>query len=318
MKTIFLPGVERPVSQLCLGTAYLGHREDDETSFAIMDAYYEAGGRFLNTAHEYGNGHSERVVGKWIRERGIRDEITLTSKCGEDHSKPGAVAMHAEELFEDIDETLSRSGLDYVDFYLLHLDDPTVPVGEIMDALYEIRRQGKILYYGCSNWSIERQQEAAAWADAHGYPRFAIDEIEMNLARKNRPNHGSSIKWLDDEYIAYHENTAMAVGAYSPICNGLFTKYLRDGDTSAWLPWQLASYENEYNFEAARRVQKAAYETGLTPTQLQLAWVLSQPYNFTCFPIVGARTVDQLKDSLGGVGVELPRDVIDYLRPKEV
>lgn len=96
MKTIFLPGVERPVSQLCLGTAYLGHREDDETSFAIMDVYYEAGGHFLNTAHEYGNGHSERVIGKWIRERGIRDEITLTSKCGEDHSKPGAVAMHAE------------------------------------------------------------------------------------------------------------------------------------------------------------------------------------------------------------------------------
>ena len=317
MKTIQLPGIERPVSQLCLGTAYLGDREDDETSFAIMDAYYEAGGRFLNTAHEYGFGQSERVIGKWIRERGIRDEITLTSKCGEDHSKPRAVAMHAEELFEDIDETLSRSGLDYVDFYLLHLDDPNVPVGEIMDALYEIRQQGKILYYGCSNWSIERQQEAAAWADAHGYPRFAVDEIEMNLAQPNRPNRSSSIKWLDSEYIAYHENTAMAVGAYSPICNGLLTKYLRDGDISSWLPWQRKSYENEHNFEAARRVQKIANETGLTPTQVQLAWVLNQPYNFTCFPIIGARTVEQLKDSLGAVGAVLTRDMIEYLRPKE-
>lgn len=317
MKTIHLPGVERPVSQLCLGTAYLGHREDDETSFAIMDAYYEAGGRFLNTAHEYGNGHSERVIGKWIKERGNRDEITLTSKCGEDHSKPGSVAMHAEELFEDIDETLSRSGLDYVDFYLLHLDDPTVPVGEIMDALYEIRRQGKILYYGSSNWSVERQDEAAAWADAHGYPRFVVNEIEMNLAHKNRPNHGYTTKWLDGEYIAYHLKTGMAVGAYSPICNGLLTKFVRDGDVSAWKPWQIASYENEYNYEAARRVKTLSDETGLTPTQLQLAWVLSQPYGLTCFPILGARTVEQLKDSLGGVGFELTQDMIEYLRPKE-
>ncbi|MCR5682310.1 MAG: aldo/keto reductase, partial [Clostridiales bacterium] len=97
MRTIRLKGVGFPVSAVCLGTAYLGSREDDETSFAILDTYYEAGGRFFNTAHEYGDGNSERVIGKWLRARGIpREDIVLTSKCGEDGTRPDARAMHAE------------------------------------------------------------------------------------------------------------------------------------------------------------------------------------------------------------------------------
>ena len=317
MDTIYLKDAGFPVSRVCLGTAYLGSREDDETSFAIMDTYYGAGGRFLNTAHEYGDGNSERVIGKWVRERGIRrDEIVVTSKCGEDGEKPDSRAMHAEELFEDIDETLSRSGFDYVDFYLLHLDDVQVPVGEILDAMNEMRTQGKIRAYGCSNWSVARQKEAAAWADAHGIPRFAVDEIEMNLTRLNVDNHAWHCNWLDEEYIAYHRETGMPVGAYSPIANGILTKYLRDGDTRAWRPHCVKTYTNEYNFAAARRIGKLAEETGFTPTQIQLAWVLAQPFGFPCFPIVGARTPEQLKDSLGGLNCALTPDMIRYLRPE--
>ena len=97
MKTIQLPNIERPVSQICLGTAYLGSREDEQTSFAIMDAYFEHGGRFFNTAHEYGEGLSEKTVGKWIRQRGVRSQIMLTSKCGEDHKKPGMLTKKTPE-----------------------------------------------------------------------------------------------------------------------------------------------------------------------------------------------------------------------------
>ena len=317
MKTIRLPGISFPVSQFCLGCAYLGSREDEKTSFEILDTYYDAGGRFLNTAHEYGYGKSETTIGKWIRERGIRDEVIVTSKIGEDHTKPKSCAMHAEELFEDIDETLSRTGFDYLDFCMLHLDDPSVPVAEIMGAMNEIRLQGKIRYYGCSNWSIERQREAAAWADAHGCPHFALDEIEMSLSRLNYTNAERGIKWMDGDYIAYHRETGMPVAAYSPICNGLLTKYLRDGDVRAWSEWQIKSHLNDANLETARRLGKVAAETGCTPTQVQIAWQLAQPYGFVSFPIVGARTVAQLQDSLSGIDCTLTPEMIEYLTPKE-
>ncbi len=317
MKTIQLPGIPFPVSQVCLGTAYLGSREDQETSFAIMDTYYEYGGRFLNTAHEYGGGLSERTIGKWVRERGVRDQVIVTSKCGEDHSKPMARAMHPDELREDIDETLSRTGFDYVDFYLLHIDDPDLPVSDIVGTMNELRKEGKIRYYGCSNWSVERMEEAAAWADANGCPRFVMDEIEMNLTRRNTVNHESIDKWMDGEYIEYHERTGMPVAAYSPVSNAILSKYLRDGGTQAWSEHQLRIYLNDYNFEVARRVGKLAQETGFSPTQLQLAFILAQPYGFPCFPILGARNVAQLKDSLGGLECPMTRDMIDYLTCKE-
>ena len=317
MKTILLPGIDRPVTEVCLGTAYLGYREDEKTSFAILDAFYDAGGRFLNTAHEYGDGLSEITVGKWVRERGVRDEMRVTSKCGEDQTKPDSLAMHAEELLEDIDESLARAGFDYFDFYLLHEDDERVPVGEIMDAMYEMKKTGKIRYYGCSNWSIDRQKAAAEWADAHRIPHFAADEIEMNLGTPNVKNAEYNCKWLDADYAAYHRACGMPVGAYSPICNGILTKYLRDGDTRAWNAHQKRMYTNERTFAAARRVGKIAEETGFTPTQVQLAWVLAQPYGFPCFPIVGARTVDQLADSLGGVSLNLTPDMVRFLSNQE-
>ncbi len=317
MKTITLPGVSFPVSQFCLGCAYFGSREDEQTSFSMLDYYYTLGGRFLNTAHEYGFGASERIIGKWVRERGIREQMIVTSKCGEDHKRPRSVAMRAQELFEDIDETLERTGFDYVDFYLLHLDDETVPVEEIVGALAEIQESGKIRYYGCSNWSIARQREAAAYADAHGLPRFALDEIEMNLTKRNVRNDDSNIKWLDADYIAYHTETQAPVGAYSPLAVGTLTKLLRDGDTRAWNSYQIEKYDTPYNREVAARLAKLSFETGYTPTQLQIAWILAQPYDFACFPIVGARTLDQLKDSLAGIDCTMTRDMVEFLMPKE-
>lgn len=317
MKTIQLPGIPFEVSQICLGCAYLGSREDDETSYAILDTYYEAGGRFLNTAHEYGHGLSERIIGRWLRDRGLRDQFLVTSKCGEDHAKPRSRAMHPDELREDIDETLSRTGFDYVDFYLLHLDDPAVPVTDVVGTMEEIRRQGKIRYYGCSNWSVERMTEAAGYAAANDCRGFVMNEIEMNLTHRNTDNRESIPKWLDDEYIAYHRKTGMPVAAYSPIANAVLTKYLRDGDTRAWTQYQVIGYENDYNFGIARRLDKLSRETGFSTTGLQLAFVLAQPYGFACFPILGARTVEQLKDSLMALSCPMTRDMIDYLTPKE-
>ena len=316
MKTIRIPGVEFPLSEICLGTAYFGERESDEAAFACLDYYYEQGGRFLNTAHEYGLGASERVIGKWMRERGVRGEMAVTSKCGQDRRLPDWSTLRRSALLEDIDESLMRLGDDCIDFYLLHVDDEGVPVEEIITAMADMQRAGKVRHYGCSNWTVERMREADAVAADLGIERFVIDEIEMNLAKSARKNDQDCCKWFDSKYEAYHSETGMAVGAYSPLVSGAFTRFIRDGGVTNWNDDQLFLYNMPYNHEAARRVSAVSEATGFTPSQVQIGYILSQAFPFAVFAIVGARSVEQLEDSLAGARCNLDRAAIDYLTMK--
>lgn len=317
MKTIQIPGVEFPVSKFCLGCAYLGSREPDELSFKMLDYYYEQGGRFLNTAHEYSDGASERIVGRWIRERGIRSEMIVTSKGGEDRRVPGSLAMHRADLLEDVDESLMRAGFDYFDFYLLHVDDVSVSVEEVVSTMEDIQKSGKIRYYGCSNWTVARQKEAAAFAKAHGMSGFRVDEVEMNLARINRSNETCISKWLDNEFIVHHKTSGMAVGAYSPVVSGALAKLAEDGNTERWSAGQKVWYDLPYNHKVACRLKKLSEETGYTMTQLQLAYVLAQPHGFSNFVISGSANMEQLIENMGAMQIDMTSEMIQYLQPKD-
>ena len=317
MKSVQIPGVEFPVSQFCLGCAYLGSRESEKLSYELMDYYYENGGRFLNTAHEYSGGASERTVGKWIKERGVRSQMIVTSKGGEDRRVPSSLAMHREDLIEDVDESLVRAGFDYFDFYLLHVDDVTVSVDEVVGTMEEIRKSGKIRYYGCSNWTVGRQKEAAAFAKAHGLSGFKIDEVEMNVAKINRSNDTCISKWLDDEYIVHHKTSGMTVGAYSPVVSGVLAKLAIDGNTDRWSTHAKGWYDLPYNHEVARRLKKMSEETGYTIIQLQLAYVLAQPYGFPNFAISGSSTMEQLVENMKALEINMTPDMIEYLHPQE-
>lgn len=315
MKTIQLPGISFPVSCLCLGCAYYGSRESEAVSFQLLDIFYERGGRFLNTAHEYGRGLSEQTIGRWIRDRNVRDEMAITSKIGEDHDKPYARAMKRHELLEDIDETLSRVGYDYIEFALLHIDDPEVSVEEILETMEEIRHAGKILYYGCSNWSVDRMVEADTLAKQHGYDGFRVNEIEMNLARSNPANEVRTTKWVDETYAAYHRKTQMAVGAYSPLASGALTKLIIDSELNNSREYNKRAYATSYNLEIARRLYALSDQTGHASAQIQIAWLLSQPYGFPVFPILGARTPEQLIDCIGSLDIALTSHQLAYLKP---
>ena len=316
MKKMRIPGVDFPVSKICLGCAYLGSRESEELAFTLMDYYYDQGGRFLNTAHEYAEGASERTIGKWMKQRKRRSEMIVTSKGGEDRYVPGALAMHRAELLEDVDESLMRAGFDYFDFYLLHVDDVTVPVEEVVSTMEEIRKSGKIRYYGCSNWTVARQQEAAAYAKAHGMSGFKIDEVEMNLAKINRSNETCVSKWLDEEYIVHHKVSGMAVGAYSPIASGVLARLAKEGNTDSWSAHAKGWYDLPYNYEVAKRLKKLSEETGYSMIQLQLAYVLAEPYDFPVFAISGSASMEQLVENLKSVEISMTSDMIEFLHPK--
>ena len=314
MKTVQIPRVPFAVSKICLGCAPHGTSVPKPLAHEILDYYYDKGGFFFNTAHEYGDGLSEKCLGEWVRSRGVRDKVIITTKGGEDDRVPGTLTLHREDLVEDMDESLARLGLEYVDFFMLHVDDPNVGIDEILDTLEDLRKAGKMRYYGCSNWSVERQRAAAEYAGAHGYPGFVIDEIEFNLARNNRSNRGEC-KWLDEDFIALHEEDGVCVGGYSAMASGIFSQYALTGNYDHLVSWRASLFDNPYNREMSVRIKKLSDETGWTAAQIQLAWLTNHPYRFPSFSIIGAMEVAHLEDSLGACDLRLTPDMMDYLRP---
>lgn len=314
MKTVQLPRASFAVSGLCMGCAPFGSSVPQQTAHEILDYYYVQGGFFFNTAHEYGNGLSEKCIGDWVRSRGIRDKVIITTKGGEDNCGPSVLTLHREDLLQDMDESLSRLGMDHVDLFMLHVDDPAVEIGEIMETLEDLRKAGKTRYYGCSNWSPERQRAAAGYASAHGCQGFVIDEIEFNLARNNRSNRGVC-KWLDESFIALHEEDGVCVGGYSALASGIFSQYVHTGNFDFLVNGKAALFDNPYNREMAQRIRKLSSETGWTAAQIQLAWLMHHPYRFSSFPIIGATETAHLEDSLKAFEIRLTPDMMAYLRP---
>ena len=314
MKTVQISRVPFAVSKICLGCAPYGTSIPKPLAHEILDYYYDKGGFFFNTAHEYGDGLSEQCLGEWVRSRSLRDKVIITTKGGEDGKVPGTLTLHREDLIQDMDESLSRLGLDYVDFFMLHVDDPAVDISEILDTLEDLRKAGKMRYYGCSNWSFERQRAASDYAKAHGSPGFVIDEIEFNLARNNRTNRGIC-KWLDEDFIALHEEDGVCVGGYSAMASGIFSQYALTENFDHLVTWRASLFDNPYNREMSVRIKKLSNETGWTAAQIQLAWLMNHPYRFPSFSIIGAMEIAHLEDSLGACDIRLTPDMMDYLLP---
>ncbi|MGN6561816.1 MAG: aldo/keto reductase, partial [Thermomicrobiales bacterium] len=158
MKYGHVTGIDKPVSRLVQGTVMLFENELAK-SFQLLDEVYSHGCRAFDTAHSYGGGEKERVLGAWLRERGVRDEIVILGKGA--HPEAGRDRrVTPEDIAADLAESLQRLGVDYIDLYVLHRDDPALPVGPIVEALNEHHRAGKIKAFGGSNWSYERVRAA--------------------------------------------------------------------------------------------------------------------------------------------------------------
>ena len=152
-----IPGVAKPVARLILGTMIISAQEQ-ERSFALLDAVFEMGGNTLDTAHIYAGGNSERGIGQWMRARGNREQVVIISKgC---HHNADRKRVTPFDLAADLHDSLARLQTDTIDVYLLHRDDPSLPVGPIVEAFNEHWRAGRIRAFGGSNWTHERIQAA--------------------------------------------------------------------------------------------------------------------------------------------------------------
>ncbi|MCU0520893.1 MAG: aldo/keto reductase [Anaerolineae bacterium] len=292
------------VSRVCLGTMTFGSGADEAMSFQIMDRFAELGGTFLDTANVYNGGVSEEIVGRWIKARGVRDQIVLATKVyGATGTGPNEHGLSRIHIHQAVEASLRRLQTDVIDLYQIHRWDFDAPPEETLEALSDLVRQGKVRYIGCSNlkgWHITRY---LALAEKHTWSRFI--SIQPLYSALNRS--------IENEVLPVCANEGIGVIPYNPLAGGVLTGKYRRGQP---LPEDTRlsdsemyrqRYYTDTTFDIVEAFVEAAAACGVTPAQLALAWVLGEP-GITS-PIIGARTLRQLEDTLGRLDFQLtPED----------
>ena len=294
------------VSELCLCTMQFGWTADEATSFQVLDAAYEAGLTFLDTADVYsrwapGNpgGVSESIIGRWYTQRNIpRDRLIIATKVrgrmGDGPNDEGLSRLH---ILSAVEASLRRLNTDYIDLYQTHSYDKNVPIEETLRALDDLVRQGKVRYIGCSNYPAWRLTEALWTSQYHHLASYESLQPHYNLA------HRAEFERELAEVCLAH---GMGVIPYSPLAGGFFSgKYRRDQaePESARLGGVRRRYYNERGWSILEAVDKLANEKGKSTSQIALAWLLSNPVITS--PIIGPRNLEQMQDNLGAAGLRL-------------
>jgi aryl-alcohol dehydrogenase-like predicted oxidoreductase len=302
-----IPGVAKPVSRLVQGSIMISSSNVPEC-FYLLDSILDMGCNTFDTAHVYGGGDNERTFGRWLRERGNRNNVNIIGKGA--HLSQDRKRVTPWDITSDIYDSLARFKIDHIDIYLLHRDDPEVPVGPIVETLHEHKKAGRILAYGGSNWSHERIAEANAYAAAHGLDPFVASSPNFTLAVQNQPPWDGciSISAADAKPSRdYYAGLNMPLFTWSSLAGGFFSGRLRRDNLESFETYldklAVTTYASEENFKRLDRVQQLAEEKGLTIPQIATAYVMSYPLNI--FALVGCQTADEFKDNMAASEMRL-------------
>ncbi|MFF5212951.1 aldo/keto reductase [Streptosporangium sp. NPDC000396] len=293
------------VSELFLGAMTFGEQggvgAPIEECRRILDTYADAGGNMIDTAINYRNGASEEFVGELLE--GRRDRFVLATKytVSRDGNDPNAAGNHRKNLTLSLETSLRRLRTDYLDVYWVHLWDRHTPVEETMRALDDAVRSGKILYVGISDapaWVVSRANTLAEW---RGWTSFAGLQVPYNLLNRD----------IERELLPMAEAYGMSVATWGPLASGVLSgKFTRPGEVTSGTRVSPDSI-SEHDHAVARAVQKVADDLGVTASQVAIAWTMAR--SRAVHPIIGVRTVEQLKDNLGALDVELPDEAVQEL-----
>jgi aryl-alcohol dehydrogenase-like predicted oxidoreductase len=306
-------GIGKPVSRLVQGTVMLSEADLDG-SFALLDAVWEAGGTAFDTAHSYGAGEKERVLGRWLAERGVRDRAVILDKGA--HPEAGrSRRVTPEDIAADLHESLERLRTDYIDLYVLHRDDPEVPVGPIVEALNEHHRAGRIRAFGGSNWAYERVREANEYAAARGLVPFAVSSPNFSLAEQVRPPWTGclSVSGAQGEAARrWYREQGMPLFTWSSLAGGFFSgRFTRTNLATLTAPLDLVcieAYCYEVNFRRLDRARELAEARGVTIPQVALSYVLHQPDDI--FALVGCNNGAEFRENVAALELALtPREL---------
>ncbi|MBS1503624.1 MAG: aldo/keto reductase [Bacteroidetes bacterium] len=292
------------VSELCLGTMGFGTDNgwgaDKDGSFAIMDAYAEAGGNFLDTANLYKNGTSEKIIGEYLSNHD-RDYFIVATKYSlkDNLTNPNASGNNRKNMMRSVEESLKRLKTDFIDLFYLHIWDDITPIDEVMRGMDDLVRQGKVNYVAISDtpaWVVARGNTLA---ELMGWSPLIALQIEYSLIART----------AERELIPMAKHFGMTVTPWAPLGGGALTgKYLR-GEQGRVKPD--SKRRNDKAVEITKVVMAIADELGVSPGNVALKWTMQQ--GFHCIPIVGATKLEQLHDNLATVDVTLSDDHLKRL-----
>lgn len=307
------------VSTLCLGTMTLGEADassmmhgisaNEETSFAIMDAAFDAGINFFDSADVYGqDGLCERVLGKWLKERGRRDQVVVATKM-RFRMRPDVNGTGASRyrIRETVEASLRRLQTDRIDLYQIHMQDIDTPEEETLRALDDLVRQGKVLYVGASNYAAYRLADSHWISKTQNLERFVSLQAQYSLL----------VRDLEREHVSVCAQNGLGILPWSPLAGGFLSGKYRKGQAppkgARYDKWEARykSFDTERNWRILAALDEVAKETESSPSQVALAWLLHQ--RAVCSCIFGARTKEQLADNLKAADLKLDAPQLEKL-----
>ena len=294
-----IAGVGKKVSRLVMG---VDNQKAQPHANAMFDDYFERGGNCFDTAYVYGRGACEEALGRWVRTRGVREEVVILDKGA--HTP----FCDPENLTKQLLTSLERLQMDYVDIYIMHRDNPEVPVGEFVEVLNEHLRAGRMRAFGGSNWPLERVEAANAWAQEKGLVGFSAVSNNFSLARMVAPPWAGCVQSVDAESRAWFERTGIPLMPWSSQAQGFFVFGDPDNTDNAALA---RCWYAEDNFKRLERTRELAAKLDVEPVNVALAYVLCQP--FPTLPLIGPRRISETRSSFGALEIQLSPDDLRWL-----
>jgi len=312
MEYRYLGNTGLKVSALCLGTMQFGWTADEATSHQVLDAAFDAGINFIDTADVYsrwieGNpgGVAETIIGNWLKKTKIpRDQIVLATKVrapiGDGPNDEGLSRFH---IMNSVEASLKRLGVDEIDLYQAHWVDLNTPIDETLRAFDDLVHQGKVRYIGASNFPAWRMMQALWTSDKLGLARFDCVQPHYNLVHREEFE-----RELEEVCRVY----GIGVIPYSPLAGGFLTgKYRQDHQPESARLRGVSKYFNQRNWDLIELMDKMGKEKGVSISQIAIGWLLANPVISS--PIIGPRNLEQLEDNLGSIRVQLSPEEIQLL-----
>ncbi|MEW4412189.1 aldo/keto reductase [Clostridium sp. AN503] len=312
MKKIKIKNTDLELSAIGFGTVNAGLSWDHEEAFRMFENYLEAGGNLIDTAHVYSDwipgetARAERVVGEWIRDRKRTDDFILMTKGGHPRSETMHISrLSRQEMEADLNDSLEKLGVDCVDIYFYHRDDVNRSVEELVETMEEFRRNGKIRYYGCSNWTTARMKEADAYCKSKGYRGFVANQDMYNIGVKYmNPFSDPTMVVCDEEMLQYHRESDNLLMPYMGVCSGFFHKLRAKGSEAV----QDSCYHTAPNLEIAGHIYRLCEQKGYTITQALMGFFAVQ--DFDVLPLASADDQGQFEELSKAMATEF--DAADY------
>ncbi|WP_338465795.1 aldo/keto reductase [Novosphingobium sp. ZN18A2] len=292
---------------LVLGGNVFGWTADRDRSFEVLDAFYEAGGRMIDTAECYSfwvpghsGGESETVIGEWLESRGVRGDMRIATKTNVD-AKPGGLKPDA--LREHLDKSLERLRTDYADLFYSHRDDPETPQDEVAQGFADLIAEGRVREAGASNFSAQRLSGALDAAKRLGVPGYGVLQNEYNLVARDA--YGADLQTLCVE-------RGVAMLPFYGLASGFLSgKYRTEADLSKSPRGGGMKKLLDKGAAVLAAMDEVSSETGSPLAEIALAWLLSQPG--IAAPIASATSVEQLAQLIAAVSLKLDDDQIARL-----